>query len=400
MKNPNGTTETALRDEVSELREKLTELTARLQMLEGEDQEGPDGTKVSSRRDLLKLAGALAAGAAGGLVLRPIPAAAASGTAMMLGQANDANAPTDLSPTALSSPTSLFRVLGQKPPTIPANPVNDVAATAVTVPVLLAIGPDGVFPVTVVSPGPPPVLAPIYPGVAPVQGIGGPVVQGTGLNLRHVAEGIDGYAAVLSTDNLAVGAGVVGQSDNGIGVVGSAATDLAALGAGYIAQTSITDVNNKKIAGPPPFPVYDFEQARDKDGALWLSTLVTSPAADVWRRMNTVIPINPFRVYDSRPSARPANSFTTITIAGVGGVPVDAIGVFGNLTAIQPAADGFLAMFPAGSPLGQFNNLNYTRGVSAVSNFVMIGLGGGQVTVFVSGNGATNFLFDVGGYLR
>jgi hypothetical protein len=220
-----------------------------------------------------------------------------------------------------------------------------------------------------------------------------------------VAEGIDGYAAVLSTDNLAVGAGVVGQSDNGIGVVGSAATDLAALGAGYIAQASITDVNNNRVAGPPPAPVYNFEQARDKDGALWLSTPVLSPASDVWRRMNTVIPINPFRVYDSRPigggpGPRPANSFTTITIAGVGGVPVDAIGVFGNLTAIQPAADGFLAMFPAGSPLGQFNNLNYTRGVSAVSNFVMIGLGGGQVTVFVSGNGPTNFLFDVGGYLR
>jgi hypothetical protein len=268
--------------------------------------------------------------------------------------------------------------------------------------VLLAVGPDGVFPL---STGATP--APIYPGVAPIQGIGGPVVQTLGGATYHVAEGVDGWAAAapFSADPLAIAAGVVGQSDNGVGVVGSAATDLAALGAGYIAQTSITDVNNNKIAGPPPAPVYPFEQARDKDGALWLSTTVTSPASDVWRRMNTVIPTDPFRVYDSRPigggpGPRPANSFTTITIAGVGGVPVDAIGVFGNLTAIQPAADGFLAMFPAGGSIGQFNNLNYTRGVSAVSNFVMIRLGGGQVTVFVSGNGPTNFLFDVGGYLR
>jgi len=117
--------------------------------------------------------------------------------------------------------------------------------------------------------------------------------------------------------------------------------------------------------------------------------------------MNTTIPISPFRVFDSRPNARPANSVTNITIAGVNGVPSDAIGVFGNLTALGPAADGFLQIFPTGTPLGQFNNLNYTRGVSAISNFVMVGLGtGGQVSVFVSGNGATNFLFDVGGYLQ
>ncbi len=397
MKNPNGTDEAALREEISGLREKLMEVTARLQALEG-DESGPDDDgKSSSRRDLLKLAGALAAGAAGAIVLRPIPAAAITGGNMVLGAANDANLPTSLSATTGVPPTSLFRVLGQFGPADPANPVTDVTLRAVTVPVLLAVGPDGVFPLS--SGGTP---TAIYPGVAPIQGIGGPIVQTAGALTKHVSEGVDGYAAVLSTDASAVGAGVVGQSDNGVGVVGSAATDIAALGAGFIAQTSITDNTGAAIAGPPPAgPVYNFEQARDKNGALWLSTAVISPATDVWRRMNTVIPVSPFRVYDSRPNARPANSFTTITIAGVGGVPVDAIGVFGNLTAIVPAADGFLAMFPAGGAIGQFNNLNYTRGVSAVSNFVMIGLGtGGAVTVFVSGNGPTNFLFDVGGYLR
>ncbi len=92
MKNANGSTDTATREEVSELRERLLELTARLQALEGEDSDGPDGTKVSSRRDLLKLAGALAAGAAGGIVLRPIPAAAATGGTMMLGRRHHSSA--------------------------------------------------------------------------------------------------------------------------------------------------------------------------------------------------------------------------------------------------------------------------------------------------------------------
>ena len=399
MKNPDGSTETALREEVSELREKLTELTARLQVLEGEDEDGPDGTNVSSRRDLLKLAGALAAGAAGAIVLRPIPAAALTGGNMVLGKPNDADAVTALSATTGTAPTSLFRVLGQKPPaTIPANAVTDVGATAVTVPVLLAIGPDGVFPITVTSPGPPPVTAPVYPGVAPIQGIGGPIVQTSGGVTKHVSEGVDGYAAVLTSDASAVGAGVVGQSDNGVGVVGSAATDFAALGAGYIAQTSITDSTGiTRIAGPPPNgPVYNFEQARDKNGVLWLSN------ADglTWRRVNSVIPMTPFRQYDSRPAGpRAPNSVTTLTIAGQNGIPSDAFGVFGNLTALGPAADGFLTMYPTGQPVPSVNTLNYSHGVTAWSNFVMVPLGGGQVSIYVSGNGSTNIIFDVQGYI-
>ena len=57
-------------------------------------------------------------------------------------------------------------------------------------------------------------------------------------------------------------------------------------------------------------------------------------------------------------------------------------------------------MFPKGSTLNQVNSLNYSKGVVALSNHVTVGLGtGGAVTVYVSGNGATNFLFDVGGYI-
>jgi hypothetical protein len=56
-------------------------------------------------------------------------------------------------------------------------------------------------------------------------------------------------------------------------------------------------------------------------------------------------------------------------------------------------------MYPTGSAVPGVNSLNYTRGVSALSNFVMVMLGGGQVSVYVSGNGPTNFLFDVGGYI-
>ena len=406
MKNKNGSGEAALVDEITGLRQKVMELSARLQSLEV-DLDGSDGDesngnrKPTSRRELLRLAGALAAGAAGGLVLRPIPVAAATGGNMMLGQANDANAPTTLSPTTASTPSSLFEVIGQNPPTIPANPSGHEpsgsnVSTPITVPpVLLAVAPFAVFPTT----GTPP--ATVFPGVAPIQGIGGTIHLGTSPNDLHLAEGVDGFAAVDPADLRAVGGGVVGTSDFGIGVVGSGGTDIAAFGTGYLAQTSITDATGlTQVAGPPPSPVYNFEQARDKDGVLWLSC-ASLIASEAWRRMNTIIPVNPFRIYDSRPTARPANSSTDIQIAGVNGIPSDAIGVFGNLTALGPAADGFLTMIPKGQTLGQTNSLNYSRGVTALSNHVTVGLGtGGKVTVFVSGNGATNFLFDVQGYLR
>jgi hypothetical protein len=401
MSESNGSPK-ALESELAGLREQVVELTSRLRALEG-DIDGGNGTngdgKATSRRDLLRLAGALAAGAAGTLVLRPISAAAASGGNMILGQANDADAPTKLSPSAASAPTALFEVIGQNPPTIPANPSTHLVSAGtyanITVPVLLAVSPYGVFPTTG---GQTPTT--VYPGVGPIQGIGGPVVEGSGNSEIHVSEGVDGFAGVDVADTKAVGAGVVGSSDYGIGVVGSGGTDIAAFGTGYFAQAAITDANGILTAGPPPQPVYNFEQARDKDGALWLST-ASQVAGEEWRRMNTFITINPFRIYDSRPNARPANSTTNIQIAGINGIPSDAIGVFGNLTAINPSANGFLTMWPAGQPLAATNSLNYTKGVPALSNHVVSGLGtAGQVSVYVSGNGSTAFLFDVQGYIR
>jgi hypothetical protein len=63
-----------------------------------------------SRRDLLKLAGAAAAGAAGVVALKTVPASAATGGNMVLGQANNAGAITSLTETAATSPNPVFQV--------------------------------------------------------------------------------------------------------------------------------------------------------------------------------------------------------------------------------------------------------------------------------------------------
>src|SRR2546423_1916525 len=271
--------EGALKDEIAGLRERLQDLTMRLQTLEGGDANG--NGKVSSRRDLLKLAGAVAAGAAGGLVLRPIPVAATAAGNVVLGAAsppNDSNATTHLGPTAASTPSPIVEVEGQTPPALPANPAATSGGAPISLPVLLVTAPHGVFPST--GGGSP---APTYNSFAPLQSIAGPVDTVGGTTTFHVSEAIHGYAGIGDTDLNARGVGVIGESDFGIGVVGSGGTDLVAGGRGYLAQFAIVDNTGAEVAGPPPTPPqYWFAQVRDVNGVLWLSG-----ATGEWRRDNT-----------------------------------------------------------------------------------------------------------------
>ena len=380
-------------DVVARLTAQVEALTARLDMLEGSPRHSENGNGQNkapqSRRDLLKLAGAAAAGAAGSILIGNVPAAATSGSPVLLGNAttNDSATTTDLFPTTATAASPLFQATGQG-----VSPTTTVPATASTtaplsqsIPLIGAIGAGGALPQV----GQPP--AADYPGFAPIQGVGGVTTIAVTGGTVQVSEGVNGYGAG------ATGIGVTGESDVGYGIAGgSGGIDVAALGSGRVLQLALIDsLLTSPPSGPPNYTANDFEQVRDGKGIVWLSKL-----GGGWRRLNSVITVNPFRIYDSRPNARPANSMTDITIAGVGGIPADAIGVVGNLTALGPAANGFLTMFPKGSSLNQVNSLNYSKGVVALSNHVTVGLGtGGAVTVFVSGNGATNFLFDVGGYI-
>jgi hypothetical protein len=378
-------------DRVAQLTAQVEALTARLEALETAPHSSENGNgherAPQSRRDLLKLAGAAAAGAAGSILLGSVPAAAANGSAVFLGTINDAGTVTDLIPTATTAPAPLLQATGQAVIRQVVQPTVSATGPALqSIPLIGAIAPGGTLPLV----GNPAIND--YPGFAPIQGVGGnTTITFSNGSQKVFSEGVNGWGAGTT------GIGVTGESDIGYGIAGgSGGIDMAAIGNGRVLQLSLPSAMLlSPPAGPPKYLPNQYEQVRDGNGILWLS----NPAGR-WRRINSSIPVTPFRIYDSRPSARPANSFTDITVAGVGSVPADAVGVFGNLTAITPAADGFLAMFPTGAGVGQFNNLNYTRGVSAVSNFVMIGLGtGGAVTVFVSGNGATFFLFDVGGYI-
>lgn len=85
-----------------------------------------------------------------------------------------------------------------------------------------------------------------------------------------------------------------------------------------------------------------------------------------------------------------------LTVVGRAGVPVDASAVVLNVTVTDPAAAGFVTVFPCGVVQPTASNLNFVAG-STVPNAVIAKVGdGGKVCLFSSQ--ATQLIVDVNGY--
>jgi hypothetical protein len=230
----------------------------------GEGSGNGHGTPPQSRRDVLKLAGAAAAGAAGSILLGTVPAAATSGQPVLLGNAttNDAGATTTIFPTTATTPAPLFQATGQGVPTstTTAPIASTTAPTIQSIPLIGAIGPGGTLPSVGSQPK-------AYPGYAPIQGVGGVAT----VNGAAVSEGVNGWGGGSR------GIGVTGESDTGYGLAGgSGGIDIAALGNGRVLQLPlpggpIVNLLTNAPAGPPKYTPNDFEQVRDGNGVLYIS---------------------------------------------------------------------------------------------------------------------------------
>lgn len=91
---------------------------------------------------------------------------------------------------------------------------------------------------------------------------------------------------------------------------------------------------------------------------------------------------------------RSANTTIAVTVAGRGGVPIDATSVLLNVTAVQPSGTGYLTVYPCGTlPLA--SNVNYRAG-QVVPNAVLAQLDDdGQVCIYSVA--ATDLVVDVVG---
>jgi hypothetical protein len=93
---------------------------------------------------------------------------------------------------------------------------------------------------------------------------------------------------------------------------------------------------------------------------------------------------------------RPAGSVTELQVTGRAGVPADAAAVVLNVTVDDAGGDGFLTVFPCGSPRPNASNVNYYEG-ETIPNAVVAKVGvGGKVCIYTFA--ATDMLVDVNGY--
>ena len=79
--------------------------------------------------------------------------------------------------------------------------------------------------------------------------------------------------------------------------------------------------------------------------------------------------------------------------------PSAAVALSVNLTATDPGADGFLALFPPGT--SPSSSLNYRAGVTRANNAVLLLDRYGHTAVRCSQpSGSSHFLLDVNGYFE
>jgi hypothetical protein len=231
----------------------------------------------------------------------------------------------------------------------------------------------------------------------------------------------------------------VGVTSTGYGVYGQATSgvDVIAGGNGRLAQLPFTAGGSGAPSLTPG--AGQLEMLREDDGSVWVSRAQAgAPVGTLkaaWKRMNAV------RVDAADGSGNAfvaARVLNTINSTGTGthsgpllpgevvdfgpftnanGIPTDAVGIIGNLTAVasnstgNPAASfavaGWLALTPGGvsaDPTNPVSNVNYAGPVNAVPNFFVIGFGtganAGKLRIQNGGNTKVHVLLDVFGILQ
>lgn len=113
------------------------------------------------------------------------------------------------------------------------------------------------------------------------------------------------------------------------------------------------------------------------------------------------IAVGPARLVDTRIShtRRAARSTMAVQVLGLKAVPASGVSaVVLNITAVNPAAPGYLQAYPAGGARPTTSTVNYVRGVT-VANQAIVTVGtGGKINVYTYA--ATDLVIDVTGYFR
>jgi hypothetical protein len=136
------------------------------------------------------------------------------------------------------------------------------------------------------------------------------------------------------------------------------------------------------------------------------ATSVVLPSAGI-----SFYTLTPCRVVDTRGPASTdggpplqGGAQRTFVIAGLCGIPVDAMAVAINVTVVEPTAGGDLRLFPSAVTVPNASTLNFQPG-TVLANNAVVGLSGspvGTIEVQLDSpiNSSTNFIIDVSGYFK
>jgi VCBS repeat protein len=119
--------------------------------------------------------------------------------------------------------------------------------------------------------------------------------------------------------------------------------------------------------------------------------------------------LDPCRLLDTRglPAAMSgpplsSGAIRTFPAAGLCGIPATARSVSVNLTVIQPAGDGYVTVFPGGTPIPFTSTINFRSGAVRANNAILSLGAAGDYAVFcaLSSPGMSEFVLDVTGYFQ
>lgn len=109
--------------------------------------------------------------------------------------------------------------------------------------------------------------------------------------------------------------------------------------------------------------------------------------------------INPQRLADTRGANQPsAGSVTQVTVNGRAGVSASTRAAVVNVTAVGPAADGFVTVYGCGSPRPNASTVNFRRGVDRPNAAIVELDATGRICLYTSA--PTHLIVDIGGRIE
>jgi hypothetical protein len=389
-----------------------------------------------SRRNALRAAGVLAAGAVAGgvgLVAAATPAAAASGT-FDGSPAVTANGGSDPGSRAVDAGVQGSNGIAVYADSSGSNGIAVLASSSGVEGVAVSAASSGVLGVAVSA---------VSVGVDGVAVSGASVGQGSvGVRGDGVFSGVWGssdsgvgvYGATMGQfavygESGGVGSdstGVYGKSTSGRGLSGQGDVGVYAqsLNVGVSIDAEQTSLRFSNAATSPLTSGGTY-QARDivvdSAGVMWFCVAGGTPGT--WRMLSgpstagAFTPLTPGRVYDSRLATYSPNGALgsgqdrTISVANsydTGGtrvttnfVPAGASAVFANVTVVETAGNGWLAVNPGGTTTVSASSINWSASGQILANGLSLTLNTNrQITVVNGSPGSTQFIVDILGYYR